>query len=115
MLCLCGGKHHNQFSEQQETHEQMHSMVTFFVAFFVMCFEKSTVATRFVVAPVSLFCAALVAWCIHVSWEPSETLEWWKAQLLRWQTTADEEETERFWQRLCVGRRRPAPASNSEV
>ena len=114
MLYLCGGKfcNLNPFCEQQGTHERMRSMVTFFLAFFIMCFEKSTTATRFVVAPVSFFCVVLIAWCIRVSWEPSETLEWWKAQL-RWQTTGNEE-TGRFWERFRIRRRAP-PTSNAGV
>jgi len=89
----------------------MWGVVTFFLAFFIMCFDKSTTETRFVVAPVSLFCIVLIAWCIRVAWEPSETLEWWRAQL-RWETSGDKEMG--FWQRFCIGRRNP-PAANPDV
>lgn len=94
----------------------MWGMVTFFLAFFIMCFEKSTMATRCVVGPVSCSCALLVAWCIWVFWEPSQTLQWWKVHLC-WQTSADDKETRttQFWQRLCIQRRKEHPPSKSEV
>lgn len=93
----------------------MWGMVTFFIAFFIMCFDKSTLPTRCIVGLVSLFNAVLLAWCIWVSWEKSETLEWWKAQL-RWQTQVDSDTEERrtqlFWLRFW---RRKKSASISEV
>ena len=112
MLCLCGGKFViSSVSDKQLTNE-CYSIVTFFLAFFIMCFEKSTTTTRFVVAPISIFCITLIAWCIWVAWEPSQTLEWWMTQL-HWETTGDEE-TGRFWQWFCIGRRNPA-ASDADV
>jgi hypothetical protein len=88
----------------------MWGMVTFFFAFFTMCFVKSTLATRCAVGLVAVFCAGLVAWCIWMSWEPSESLEWWKAQL-RWQASEVDEETKTIWQRMCIWRRGNLPAS----
>jgi len=60
----------------------MWGMVTFILAFLIMCFDTSTTPARCVVGVVFLFNAVLVAWCICVSWEKSETLGWWKDQLL---------------------------------
>ena len=97
-------------------------MVTFFLAFFIMCFQKSTMATRCIVGLVSLFCAVLVTWCIWVSWEPSQTLEWWKAQLC-WQTYEDDKQISigsrvaqlSSWRWFGISQQQEHSASNPEV
>jgi hypothetical protein len=45
-----------------------------------------------------------------MSWESSESLEWWKAQL-RWQTSIAVEETTTIWQRIRIWGRGNPPAS----
>jgi hypothetical protein len=44
-------------------------MVTFCLAFLIMCFDKSSMATRCVVGLVSFFIAALFVCCIWFSWK----------------------------------------------
>jgi hypothetical protein len=44
-------------------------MVSFFVAFLLLCFEDSTTVTLSLIGSLSGVIAVLVAWCIWTSWE----------------------------------------------
>jgi hypothetical protein len=57
-------------------------LVTFFLAFFIMCFEYSDIVTRFVVGAVCLLAGILVFWCIWMGWEESQ--DSWLVTYLRW-------------------------------
>lgn len=81
------------------------SMVTFTFAFFTMCFAKTTMATHCLVGLVALFCAGLVAWCIWMFREFSESLDREKPQ----QTFVDNEEI--IWRRIYIWWRGNIPAS----
>jgi len=51
------------------------SMITFVLAFSIMCFQNTSALARFIVGVAWILNAALVAWCICTSWE-TENL-WW--------------------------------------
>jgi hypothetical protein len=76
-------------------------------------------ATRCIVGIVSLFCVALIIWCIWVSWEPSRTLEWWREQL-RWDEDDEQisvgDRVAQLWSQLChsTRRRREHSASTAD-
>ncbi|KAF9465056.1 hypothetical protein BDZ94DRAFT_1320650 [Collybia nuda] len=57
-------------------------LVTFFLAFFIMCFQDSDAVTRSVVGVACFLAAILVVWCIWMGWEESQD-RWW-SPLLRW-------------------------------
>ena len=70
--CLCGGVllplwycsvFHSYISS---------SMITFVLAFSVMCFQNTNTLARFIVGVAWVLCAVLVTWCIRVSWEETE-------------------------------------------
>ncbi|KAJ7359252.1 hypothetical protein DFH08DRAFT_1074779 [Mycena albidolilacea] len=62
------------------------SMVSFFAAFSFLCFEKSSLLTRTLVAVVLTTVAALIMWCVFDSWRQSSDWDWdwlpsWKSWL----------------------------------
>ncbi|KAI0301654.1 hypothetical protein B0F90DRAFT_1936389 [Multifurca ochricompacta] len=60
----------------------MWSMVIFFIALLLLCFEISNISTRIFVAVMSVMIAALISWCIRSIWETSEDREVWLSDLL---------------------------------
>ncbi|KAJ7892764.1 hypothetical protein B0H14DRAFT_3427700 [Mycena olivaceomarginata] len=62
------------------------SMVSFFAAFSFLCFEKSSLLTRTLVAVVLTTVAVLIMWCVFDSWRQSSDWDWdwlpsWKSWL----------------------------------
>jgi hypothetical protein len=61
-------------------------MVSFFAAFSFLCFEKSSLLTRTLVAVVLTTVAVLIMWCVFDSWRQSSDWDWdwlpsWKSWL----------------------------------
>lgn len=52
------------------------SMVTFLLAFSIMCFQNTSALARYIVGVAWVLNAVLVAWCIRMSWEETEN-RWW--------------------------------------
>lgn len=57
-------------------------LVTFFAAFFIMCFHRSDAVTGSVVGAVCFLAAILIVWCIWMGWEPSQD-RWWTPHIIR--------------------------------
>lgn len=54
----------------------MWGMVTFLLAFSIMCFQNTNAPARYIVGVAWVLNAVLVAWCIRMSWEETEN-RWW--------------------------------------
>ena len=52
------------------------SMITFLLAFSIMCFQNTSALARFIVGLAWLLNAVLVTWWIYMSWEETEH-GWW--------------------------------------
>ncbi|KAF9458542.1 hypothetical protein BDZ94DRAFT_1301128 [Collybia nuda] len=70
------------------------SLVTFFLAFFIMCFQDSDAVTRSVVGVACLLAAILVVWCIWMGWQDSQD-RWWSPLL---------QQARIQWKRKVLGR-----------
>jgi len=59
----------------------MWSMVIFFIALLLYCFNISNVTTRIFVAISSVLLATLIGWCIRTAWESTEDDDVWQNSL----------------------------------
>ncbi|KAJ6588850.1 hypothetical protein B0H19DRAFT_1248446 [Mycena capillaripes] len=64
------------------------SMVSFLVAFLLMCFEKSNLVTRTLVAVIWTVVAVLILWCVFTVWEGGDW-DWPRDLLSYWRPSAD--------------------------
>jgi len=61
----------------------MWGMVTFLLAFSIMCFQNTNAPARYIVGVAWVLNAVLVAWCIRMSWEETEN-RWWSLYKAIW-------------------------------
>ncbi|KAF7360384.1 hypothetical protein MVEN_00768200 [Mycena venus] len=62
------------------------SVMSFLAAFLFLCFEKSSLVTRTLVAVLGIVIAAFVSWCIYANWEGPD----WKMNWAAWWLQDDE-------------------------